>query len=61
MDIADNPQSGDTTIEKNGLKVFLEMKAQGMLMNTTIDFQDGRGFMITGMQQQGNSCGSCSC
>ena len=60
MDVATNPQSGDTTIEQNGLKVFLEPRAQGMLSNTTIDFQDGRGFMITGMQQE-SSCGSCSC
>jgi Fe-S cluster assembly iron-binding protein IscA len=60
MDIAKAAQSGDTTLEKDGLKVYLEKKANDMLMNTTIDFADGQGFVLTGMQQ--SSCGSsCSC
>jgi hypothetical protein len=29
-------------------------------MNTTIDFMDGQGFVLTGMKQE-SSCGSCSC
>jgi Fe-S cluster assembly iron-binding protein IscA len=59
MDIAKAAQAGDTTLEKDGLKVYLEKRAGDMLMNTTIDFMDGRGFVLTGMQQ--SSCGSCSC
>ncbi len=59
MDIAKAAQAGDTTLERNGLKVFLEDRANMMLANTTIDFSEGQGFVLTGMQQ--SSCGSCSC
>jgi Fe-S cluster assembly iron-binding protein IscA len=60
MDIAKAAQSGDMTIELDGLKVFLEEKASTMLMNTSIDFQEKQGFVLTGMQP--SSCGSsCSC
>jgi Fe-S cluster assembly iron-binding protein IscA len=60
MDIAKAAQAGDMTLEKDGLKVFLEERANSMLMNTTIDFNENQGFVLTGMQPQ-NSCGSCSC
>jgi hypothetical protein len=44
----------------NGLKVFLEERAKDMLMNTNIDFHEGQGFVLSGMQP--SSCGSsCSC
>ncbi len=59
MDVAKAAQAGDTTLEQNGLKVFVEQRASDMLMNTTIDFAEGQGFILTGMQQ--NSCGSCKC
>ena len=60
MDIAKAAQRGDATLEVNGLKVFLEERAQDMLMNTNIDFQENQGFVLTGMQP--SSCGSsCSC
>jgi len=59
MDIAKAAQAGDMTVEKDGLKVFLEERANAMLANTTIDFNDRQGFVLTGMQQ--SSCGSCSC
>ncbi len=60
MDIAKAAQMGDTTIEVNGLKVFLEERASAMLVNTSIDFQEHQGFVLTGMQP--SSCGSsCSC
>ena len=60
MDIAKAAQAGDTTIERNGLKVFLEDRANMMLTNTTIDFAEGQGFVLSGMKQE-SSCGSCSC
>ena len=60
MDIAKAAQAGDTTIEQSGLKVFLEDRANQMLANTTIDFAEGQGFVLSGMQQS-NSCGTCSC
>lgn len=60
MDIAKAAQAGDTTIEQSGLKVFLEDRANQMLASTTIDFAEGQGFVLTGMQQA-SSCGTCSC
>ena len=60
MDIAKVAQAGDTTIERNGLKVYLEDRANMMLANTTIDFAEGQGFVLSGMKQE-SSCGSCSC
>ena len=59
MDIAKAAQAGDTTFEKDGLRVFLEERAKAMLSATTIDFNENQGFVLTGMQQ--SSCGSCSC
>jgi len=60
MDIAKAAQTGDTTLEMQGLKVFLEERAKEMLMTTNIDFQENQGFVLTGMQP--SSCGSsCSC
>jgi Fe-S cluster assembly iron-binding protein IscA len=61
MDIAKAAQAGDMTLEKDGLKLFLEERAKLMLMNTTIDFNESQGFVLSGMQPQGSSCGSCSC
>jgi len=61
MDIAKAAQAGDMTIEKSGLKVFLEDRANQMLASTTIDFADGQGFVLSGMQKESSSCGTCSC
>jgi len=48
------------TLEVTGLKIFLEEKASSMLQNTSIDFQENQGFVLTGMQP--SACGSsCSC
>ncbi len=61
MDIAKAALQGDITLELNGLKVFLEEKANQMLLNTNIDFNEGQGFVLTGMQPSscGSSCSSC--
>ncbi|MDA8101011.1 MAG: hypothetical protein M0042_15440 [Nitrospiraceae bacterium] len=60
MDIAKAAQAGDLTMEKDGLRLFLEERANQMLMNTTIDFNEAQGFVLSGMQP--SSCGSsCSC
>jgi Fe-S cluster assembly iron-binding protein IscA len=61
MDIAKAAQAGDTTLEQNGLKVFLEERANQMLASTTIDFSEGQGFVLSGMQKESSSCGACSC
>jgi len=61
MDIAKEAQSGDAIIDLKGLKIFLEERANGMLMNTNIDFQENQGFVLSGMQPSscGSSCSSC--
>lgn len=61
MDIAKEALKGDATIEVNGLQVFLEERASMMLINTNIDFNEGQGFILTGMQPSscGSSCSSC--
>jgi Fe-S cluster assembly iron-binding protein IscA len=61
MDIAKAAQTGDTTIELNGLKIFLEERANSMLLNTSIDFQESQGFVLSGMAPSscGSSCSSC--
>ena len=61
MDIAKAAQTGDTTIELDGLRIYLEERANGMLMNTSIDFQETQGFVLTGMQPSscGSSCSTC--
>ncbi len=61
MDIAKAAQLGDITLELDGLKVYLEERANGMLMNTNIDFNEGQGFVLTGMQPSscGSGCSSC--
>ena len=60
MDIAKAAMKGDTTLELNGLKVFLEDRASAIPMSTNIDFQESQGFVLSGMQP--SSCGSsCSC
>jgi Fe-S cluster assembly iron-binding protein IscA len=61
MDIAKAALAGDTTIERDGLRIFLEERANSMLLNTSIDFQENQGFVLTGMQPSscGSSCSSC--
>jgi Fe-S cluster assembly iron-binding protein IscA len=61
MDIAKAALTGDTTLELQGLKLFLEERANEMLTSTSIDFQEAQGFVLTGMQPSscGSSCSSC--
>jgi Fe-S cluster assembly iron-binding protein IscA len=60
MDIAKAAVQGDMTLELNGLKVFVEERANSMLANTSIDFSEGQGFVLSGMQSScGSSCSSC--
>lgn len=56
MGIANVPEDGDETLEKDGLKVFLEKDASKQLSDATIDYSDEQGFAITGMPPS-----SCSC
>ncbi len=54
MDIANSAYDGDVTVEKDGLKVFLEKEANKLLSDATIDFSDEKGFVITGIPR--SSC-----
>jgi hypothetical protein len=54
MDIAKGPEHGDVTIDKAGVKVFLEKGADALLLNANFDYSDIQGFLITGMTQ--SSC-----
>ncbi len=56
MGIATAPEDGDYTLEKDGLRVFLDKEANNMLSDATIDFSEEHGFGITGMNQS-----SCAC
>ena len=56
MDIADGAKKGDVTLEKGGVKVFLEKEANKLLSEANIDFSDERGFIISGMQKA-SCCG----
>jgi len=56
MDIADGAKEGDETLEKGGLKVFLEKEANKLLSEATIDFSDQQGFMINGMNKTSSCC-----
>ncbi len=56
MDIAEGAKKGDATLEKDGLKVFLEREANKLLSEATMDYSDKRGIIISGMQQT-SCCG----
>lgn len=56
MDIADGAKEGDVTLEKDGVKVFLEKEANKLLSQANIDFSDERGYIISGMQQTSRCC-----
>ncbi|MEW6002969.1 MAG: hypothetical protein AB1638_10040 [Nitrospirota bacterium] len=54
MDIVKNAIPGDVIFEKDGLKIFIEQKADSMLSDATIDFADEQGFVVNGMSK--NTC-----
>lgn len=53
MDIAVEPKQNDITVENNGLKIFIAKDIELMIKGITIDFDEHRGFFITGLQQSG--------
>ncbi len=56
MDIAKEAAKGDMTLEKDGIRVFLEKEANRLLHEATMDFSEQRGIMISGMQRS-SCCG----
>ena len=52
MDASERGESGDTLIEKDGLKIFVESGAFNQLSNASLDYSDSpgkKGFVITGL------------
>ena len=64
IDLDEKPAAGDETVEKNGLKVFMDKEASSSLSSKEIDYiknEQGEGFVINGGEPAGSSCGSgCS-
>ncbi len=64
LDINETASDGDQTIEKNGLKVFVDKDAVASLDNKEIDYirtPQGEGFVINGLDAPscGSGCSSC--
>jgi iron-sulfur cluster insertion protein len=64
MDIDENAAEGDETVEKDGLKVFVDKEALASLSGKEIDYiktEQGEGFVINSNEPSAPSCGSgCS-
>ncbi len=56
MDIVREPYATDSVMEFDGLKLFLDMWAQNILLGATIDYSEGYGFTITGASEPGSCC-----
>ncbi len=64
MDIDQAAAEGDETVEKNGLKVFVDKEAFASLSGREIDYvktEQGEGFVINGgtAPSCGSGCSSC--
>jgi iron-sulfur cluster assembly protein len=60
MGLVNEAEPDDTVIERNGVKVFVDMKSHDLLAGTTIDFVvalEGSGFTF----ENPNATSSCSC
>ncbi len=64
LDLDEKASAGDETVEKNGLKVFMDKETFESLGNKEMDYvktPQGEGFVINSTDQQAPSCGSgCS-
>ncbi len=52
MDVSKKGEPGDTSIEKDGLRVFVESDAYNQLSNALLDYSDSpgkKGFVIMGL------------
>jgi iron-sulfur cluster assembly accessory protein len=60
MGLVDEASPDDTVVERDGVKVFVDMKSHELLSGTTIDFivaLEGSGFTF----ENPNATSSCSC
>lgn len=61
MDIDEKAGAGDQTIEKNGLKVYVNDETFASLTDKEIDFiktEQGEGFVINNLGEAAPSCGT---
>ncbi len=59
VDIVEKSAEGDTLIEKEGLKVFIDASSAEGLDSATIDYIEAgpdKGFTILGLQESGGCC-----
>lgn len=64
MDLSEKPTEGDTVVENDGLKVFIDKDATDKLNGMKLDFMDDgtrQGFVVTGGQQPTCSTDKGSC
>lgn len=64
LDIDQSASDGDETVEKNGLRVFVDREASQSLSNKEIDYvktDQGEGFVINSDEPSscGSGCSSC--
>jgi len=60
MGLVNEAEADDTVVERDGVKVFVDMKSHELLAGTTIDFVvaiEGAGFTF----ENPNATSSCSC
>ncbi len=56
MGIAEGAEKGDVVLEKNGVRVFLEKKANKMLSGATLDYSAKEGIIISGAVKPASCC-----
>lgn len=64
FDLTENGNDGDSLLEKDGLKIFIDPVASNSLDNATIDFMEEgshKGFMIQGLPEPNTCSGSGGC
>jgi iron-sulfur cluster assembly accessory protein len=59
LDMVEQAMDGDVTVEKDGLKVFIEKDANETLSTATMDFTEQRGFVLNGTAEHTCDDGSC--
>ena len=60
LDFDNEKKTGDIEIEKDGVRLLVDLKSQVFLAGTTLDFSaglNGRGFVFTNP----NAAGTCGC
>ncbi len=56
MGIAEGAEKGDIILENDGVKVFIEKKANKMLSGATMDYSPKEGIIISGTIKPSSCC-----